>query len=103
MVLYDVALRLISRQLVFSPSIQYGKRMEKWEAQAVKLDIEFNPFAFNCGVTEADIRFEEEKNLLIGFDVRLNPIEILYNEINDHTFRSKPPPRITTPRKSSVK
>jgi hypothetical protein len=64
----------------------------------VKLDIEFNPSAFKHGVTEADIRFafdnklsdhpvarQEEKNLLIGFDVRLNLIEILYNEINDHT------------------
>jgi hypothetical protein len=66
--------------------------------RVVKLDIEFNPSAFKHGVTEADIRSafdnklfdhpvarQEEKNLLIGFDERLNPIEILYNEINDHT------------------
>jgi hypothetical protein len=66
--------------------------------QVVKLDVEFNPSAFKHGVTEADIRFafdnklfdrsvarQEEKNLLIGFDVRLNLIEILYNEIDDHT------------------
>jgi hypothetical protein len=72
--------------------------VEEWEEQAVKLDIEFNPSAFKHGVTEVDIRFafdnklfdhpiarQEEKNLLIGFDVRLNPVEILYNEIDDHT------------------
>ncbi|MDR1287464.1 MAG: hypothetical protein LBK08_07635 [Treponema sp.] len=72
--------------------------MEKREEQTLKLDIEFNPSAFKHGVTETDIRFafdnklfdhpvtrQEEKNLLVGFDVRLNPIEILYNEINDHT------------------
>jgi hypothetical protein len=72
--------------------------MEKREEQAVKLDIEFNPSAFKHGVTEADIRFafdnkvfdhpiarQEEKNLLVGFDARLNPIEILYNEIDEHT------------------
>jgi hypothetical protein len=72
--------------------------MEKREEWAAKLDIEFNPSAFKHGVTEADIRFafdnklfdhpvarQEEKNLLVGFDIRLNPIEILYNEIDDHT------------------
>ena len=63
-----------------------------------KLDIEFNPSAFKHGITAEDIRFafdnklfdrpivrQEEKNLLIGLDRRLNPLEILYNEIDGHT------------------
>ena len=63
-----------------------------------KLDIQCNPSAFKHGVTEADIRFvfnnrlfehplarQEGKNVLIGLDRRLNPLEILYNEIDDHT------------------
>jgi hypothetical protein len=66
------------------------------EGQAVVLEIVFNPSAFKHGVTAEDIRFafdnklfdhpvagEEEKHLLIGFDPRLNPLEILYNEITD--------------------
>jgi len=66
--------------------------------QGDKLDIECNPSAFKHGVTEEDIRFafdnklfdhpvanQEEKNLLIGLDKRLNPIEILYNEVDEHT------------------
>ena len=66
--------------------------------QGNKLDIEFNPSAFKHSITEDDIRFafdnklfdhpvvlHEEKNLLIGLDRRLNPIEILYNEIDEHT------------------
>jgi hypothetical protein len=67
-------------------------------SSAIKLDIEFNPSAFKHGITSEDIRFafdnklfdhpvvgQEEKNLLIGFDRHLNPLEILYNEIDDHT------------------
>ncbi len=63
-----------------------------------KLNVECNPSAFKHGVTEEDIRFafdnklfdhpvthHEEKNLLIGFDRQLNPLEILYNEIDDNT------------------
>jgi len=63
-----------------------------------KLIVEFNPSAFKHKVTEEDIRFafdnkifdhpvarQEEKNLLIGFDRNLNPIEILYNEIDENT------------------
>ena len=63
-----------------------------------KLTVKFNPSAFKHNFTEDDIRFafenrlfdhpvarQEEKNLLIGLDMRLNPIEILYNEIDDHT------------------
>jgi hypothetical protein len=66
--------------------------------QGVKLTVECNPSAFKHGVTEADIRFafdnrlfehplagEDNKNLLIGLDMRLNPLEILYNEIDDNT------------------
>ena len=66
--------------------------------KGLKLNVECNPSAFKHGVTEADIRFafdnklfdhpvarQEEKNLLIGFDRQLNPLEILYNEIDDHT------------------
>jgi len=63
-----------------------------------KLNVECNPSAFKHGITEEDIRFafdnklfdhpiaqQEEKNLLIGLDMQLNPIEILYNEIDDNT------------------
>ena len=63
-----------------------------------KLKVEFNPSAFKHGVTEEDIRFafdnklfdhpvanQEDKNLLIGLDKRLNPLEILYNEIDDNS------------------
>ena len=61
-----------------------------------RLNVECNPSAFKHGITEEDIRFafdnklfdhpialHEEKNLLIGLDKQLNPIEILYNEIDD--------------------
>ena len=63
-----------------------------------KLIVEFNPSAFKHNITEEDIRFafdnklfdhpvarQEEKNLLIGLDRKLNPIEILYNEIDENT------------------
>ena len=63
-----------------------------------KIIIEYNPSAFKHGISEEDIRFafdnklfdhpvanHEEKNLLIGFDKQLNPLEILYNEIDDHS------------------
>jgi len=63
-----------------------------------RLNVEFNPSAFKHGVTENDIRFafdnklfdhpvagQEGKNLLIGLDRRLNPLEIFYNEIDDNT------------------
>ena len=66
--------------------------------QGGRLTVECNPSAFKHGVTEDDIRFafdnklfehpvdgQEEKYLLIGLDRRLNPLEILYNEIDDHT------------------
>ena len=60
------------------------------------LRVECNPSAFKHGIDENDIRFAfahrlfdhpvsgyEEKNLLIGLDRHLNPLEILYNEIDD--------------------
>jgi hypothetical protein len=63
-----------------------------------RLNVICNPSAFKHGVTEEDIRFafdnklfdhpvagQEDKNLLIGLDKQLNPLEIIYNEINDHT------------------
>jgi len=64
--------------------------------------IEFNPAAFNHKVTEADIyqAFDtaiydslldepndddaQGKYLLIGFDSKANPLEILYNFISDY-------------------
>ena len=65
--------------------------------------IEFNPSAFKHNVSEADIRrafdtakydgwFNEDKGqdkdkyLLIGFDRNGNPLEILYNIIDDRTI-----------------
>jgi len=66
--------------------------------QGDKLTIEFNVSAFKHHVAEEDIRFafdnrlfdhpvalHEDKNLLIGLNRQLNPLEILYNEIDDHT------------------
>ncbi|AEF81507.1 hypothetical protein [Leadbettera azotonutricia] len=66
------------------------------QASGKTLYIEFNKSAFKHEVTKEDIRFafdnklldrpvvgEEEKNLLIGFDRALNPLEILYNEIDE--------------------
>ena len=57
----------------------------------------FRESAFKHGVTETDIRhafenyrtirqFQERENvyLLIGFDLKANPIEILYNEFGEN-------------------
>ena len=69
----------------------------------VNIIIEFNPSAFKHDVNEADIRrafdtaeydgwFNEgkkpdkEKYLLIGFDRSGNPLEILYNIIDERTI-----------------
>jgi hypothetical protein len=59
-------------------------------------DIVCKPSAFKHGKTEADIHWafstvrydlpvedDEDKRLLIGFDYVGNPIEILYNELDD--------------------
>jgi hypothetical protein len=64
----------------------------------MELGIEFNQAAFKHGCTEADIRCafktfvfeepagsEENKYLLIGFDCAGNPLEILFNHIDDET------------------
>jgi hypothetical protein len=58
--------------------------------------IKFNHAAFKHGVTEADIlsafetyifedpvEGEDNKFLLIGFDARANPIEVMYNRVDD--------------------
>jgi len=58
--------------------------------------IEFNKSAFKHGITEADIEWAflhpirngllenyDNKYLLIGFDRHGNPIEIMYNRINE--------------------
>ena len=64
--------------------------------------IEINPAAFKHGVTESDIRWafdtvkydgwfndgegqDKDRYLLIGFDRRGNPLEILYNIIDNET------------------
>jgi hypothetical protein len=67
----------------------------------VDFSIEFNQSAFIHKITEADIRFafdtvrydgsidEEEsdnKHLVIGFDRNVNPIEIMYNVIDENTI-----------------
>jgi len=54
------------------------------------------PSAFKHGVTYADIRWafstarydlpdedDEDKRLLIGFNIEGNPIEVMYNELDD--------------------
>jgi len=67
------------------------------------LVIEFNPSAFKHGFSEADIRWafdtakydgwfnegkgqDKDKYLLIGFDKNGNPLEILYNFIDENTI-----------------
>ena len=67
------------------------------------LIIEFNPSAFKHGIREADIRFafdtacydgkldendedNRDKYLLIGFDRSANPLEIVYNVIDEDTI-----------------
>ena len=59
-------------------------------------DIICKPSAFKHGVTETDIHWafstarydlpvegDEDKRLLIGFDYAGNPVEIMYNELDD--------------------
>jgi hypothetical protein len=67
----------------------------------VDITIVFRQSAFKHGVSEADIRrafkipeydavFEEgepSKNLLIGFDRNANPLEIMYNVIDENTVQ----------------
>ena len=61
------------------------------------LQFKFRESALKHGVTEADIRhafenyriirqFQDRENvyLLIGFDLKANPIEILYNEFGEN-------------------
>jgi hypothetical protein len=64
----------------------------------MEIDIEFNKAAFKHDISPEDIRAafefclydhpidgEEYKNLLLGLDTKLRLLEILYNEIDDHT------------------
>jgi len=69
----------------------------------VDVDIKFSRSAFKHRITEADIRWAidtakydgrleddedaENKRLLIGFDRNANPIEILYNVLDNETVR----------------
>jgi hypothetical protein len=69
--------------------------------KGVDITIIFRQSAFKHGVSEADIRwvfknpqydavFEDgdpAKNLLIGFDGNANPLEILYNVIDENTVQ----------------
>ena len=63
--------------------------------------IEFNQASFTHNVTEADIRFafdtarydgsidedeSDNKYLVIGFDRNANPLEIMYNVVDDNTI-----------------
>jgi hypothetical protein len=67
------------------------------------LAIEYNPAAFKHGVSEADIRWAfdtarydgwfnggegkaKDKYLLIGFDRNGNPLEVMYNFIDEKTI-----------------
>jgi len=76
-------------------------------------DIVCKSSAFKHGVTEADIHWafstarydlpvegDEEKRLLIGFDYVGNPVEIMYNELDDgriNVFHAMPCRSIFTP------
>ena len=63
----------------------------------MELEFVFRDSAFKHGLTEADIRhafvnyrtirqFQNRENvyLLIGFDLKANPVEILYNEFGEN-------------------
>jgi len=71
--------------------IRYSKIMD--------VAIEFNPSAFKHGITEAAIRYaiinviyddiwddDADKHLLLGFDNNGNPLEIMYNVIDENTI-----------------
>jgi hypothetical protein len=60
-------------------------------------EFEFKPSAFRHGYTEADIRHAfktaiydgdidgfENKYLLVGFDTKILPIEVMYNEFGEN-------------------
>ncbi len=64
--------------------------------ECMDVAVEFNPSAFKHGITEAAIRYAiinvvyddiwddaEDKHLLLGFDNNGNPLEIMYNMIDD--------------------
>ncbi|GHV73684.1 hypothetical protein AGMMS49940_09860 [Spirochaetia bacterium] len=72
---------------------------EKGIIYPMELDISFHESAFKHEVTEADIRWafktfvfeepiegEEDKYLLIGYDLSGNPLEILFNEIGENSY-----------------
>ena len=61
--------------------------------------IEFNPSAFRHGITEEAIKYAvinvvyddiwddaADKHLLLGFDKNGNPLEVMYNVIDEHTI-----------------
>jgi hypothetical protein len=63
------------------------------------VDVIFKPTAFRHGVSELDIRYafnhyladgtvagEEHKHLLIGLDHNGNPLEVLYNVLEENTI-----------------
>jgi hypothetical protein len=65
----------------------------------MELDIVCKPSAFKHGILEADIRKaielrifdqampnEENKNLLIGLDCNGNPLEIMYNTLDNNVI-----------------
>jgi propanediol dehydratase small subunit len=67
----------------------------------VNVIVEFNQAAFTHNITEEDIRFafdtarydgsidedeSDNKHLVIGFDRSANPIEIMYNVIDENTI-----------------
>jgi hypothetical protein len=75
--------------------MKYNKKM------AIGVTIEFNQAAFTHNVTEMDIRFafdtarfdgsidedeSDNKHLVIGFNRNANPIEIMYNVIDENTI-----------------
>ena len=65
----------------------------------MNIAVEFNPSAFRHGVTEAAIRHAiinvvyddvwddaADKHLLLGFDNNGNPVEVMYNVIDEQTI-----------------
>jgi hypothetical protein len=73
--------------------------IEKKYTHLMEQNISFHKSAFKHDVTEADVRWafktfvfeepiegEEDKDLLVGYDLAGNPLEILFNEVGKNAY-----------------
>jgi orotate phosphoribosyltransferase-like protein len=79
-------------------SVAVDLHLEIGYIKIVHVSIEFNPSAFKHGITEAAIRYaminaiyddiwdnDADKHLVLGFDNNGNPLEVMYNIIDDNS------------------